>query len=83
MEASGARAHGNMIDDDAFGIRSANAWTWVAAMLSNAGHAAGAVSVVNAFGSAAGRIWVADVRRNAQTLCMAILNDALGIFAAR
>lgn len=50
-------------------------------MLTNASHAAGTVCIVNAFGTAAGRIRVADVRRNARTLCNTILNDALWIFA--
>lgn len=77
LVASGARAHRNVIDDDAFGVRATHSGAWIAAMLSNASHAAGAVAVVHALRSATGRVWIANVRRDARALRETVLDDAL------
>lgn len=78
-----ARTHRNVIDDNALGIRAANARTRVTAMLPNASHSAGTVRAVNALRSASGSIRIANIRRNAATLGHAIVRGALGILAAR
>lgn len=83
LVATFARTSWNVIDDSALSVDTAHAWTWIAAMLSNASGITGTISIVDALGATAVRVGITNVRWYTGAFSDTVAHTALGILTAR